>query len=447
MISCIFPQRAVDLAPHNMSKVGFLNPVIYIFLLLLFLTSVIPARASSEDPFARYLTDRPPVIVRVAPTEVTRGVRVERVIFHSRVTRLSGQNESSEVFAVIARPNGSKHYPGLLLLHGGSGSAETEKAITWAGMGYVVVAPDLPGIAAPDKIPFSNGAWKMKTANDYISASPDATASPIFDAVLVGVQSFYLLRSQPNIIKERIGVVGYAWGGYVATMVSGLTEDKMTAAFSVFGTGFYDAGSYWKEKLDRLPVEERKEWLQFMDAGRRAPLIKANYFLATSTHHPYFWLPAARATINTIKSPKNQVFAPNSTTAIPLRGGTAHPGLTSPTWTEMEKSFFAYQLKGIGKPFPVVKILSESRFEKDIVRVSFRIEGTVTNVEAYYSLPVEPSNVSKWQNAVVAKINDGLYQAIIPIEVATAGADWFALASSSHPATVSSEIKEVPRPK
>ena len=417
--------------------------VIFFSLCSVSVLSAAAQKTTVDDPFTPFLTGKPPRIVKNLSAEIVQKVKVERVVFHSR----EQNNKESVIFAAIYRPNNNNRYPGLLILHGGRGAAETEKAINWAKRGYIVVAPDLPGIAAPEKIPFSNGNWKIKTPDDYISASPDITASPIFDTVLAAVQSLYLLRSQPGIIKEKIGVVGYAWGGYAATMVCGLTGEEVSAAFSVYGTGFYDAGSYWQMKLANLPERERNEWLQFLDAGRRASQIKAEYFLATSTNHPYFWLPAAQATLRAIKSPKNQIFAPNATTAIPIPGGTKPPGETSSTWTEMEKSFFAYYLKGTGEPFPVVKLLDGMKQEEDVVRLRFRVEGAITETSAYYSLAGAETNERQWKKAVVFKVEKGLYESVIPIEEARQGADWYALAVSSHPATVSSLITQVPRPK
>lgn len=421
---------------------------IRIFGLLFFsfyILTVLPLIAqnnTSDDPFRPFLTGKSPRIIKNSSVEIIQGVKVEQILFHSR----NQNNIESVIFAAIYRPNNNNRYPGLLILHGGRGAAETEKAMGWAKRGYIVVAPDLPGIAAPEKIPFSQGDWKIKTSDDYISASPDVTASPIFDAVLASVQSLYLLRSQPGVIKDKIGVIGYAWGGYAATMVCGLTGEDVSAAFSVYGTGFYDAGSYWQMKLADLPERERGEWLRYLDAGRRASQIKAEYFLATSTNHPYFGLSAARATLNAIRGAKNQLFAPNADLSIPLPGGTKPSGEPSSTWTEMEKSFFVYHLKGVGKPFPVIKLLKDVKFEADVVRTRFHIEGETSEISAYYSLAGTDINNRQWKKTIVSKVGNDIYEAIIPIEAVKEGADWYVLASSSHPATVSSLIAGVPKP-
>lgn len=424
-------------------------PLIAKALLVATTVTAAPAFLSAQgkgDPFAPYLTGSSPTVIRTVAERTIRNVRVKEIVFLSRKEPATSGGQRSEIYAIVASPIGGGRYPGLLLLHGGRGHAEVERAVSWAGKGYLVVAPDLPGIADPEKAPNSVGAWKTKMPKDYITAEPSVTSSPIFDAVLAGVQSLYLLRSQPNVVKEKTGVTGYAWGGYVATMVSGIARDDVAAVFSTFGAGFYDAGSFWAEQLDALPIRERDAWLRFLDAGRRAPLIRANYFLAASTNHPYFWVPSLQATVQAVRGPKNQVFAPNASTLIPLAGGTPTSDNPFSSWTEMEKSFFAFNLKGLGSPFPSVTIRKEIVFEEDVVRPRFEINGDASSVQAYYSLKNSPSTERVWRKAIISKIEKQVYEAIIPIGAAQEGADWFALASSRHPATVSSLIETVPPP-
>jgi cephalosporin-C deacetylase-like acetyl esterase len=97
--------------------------------------------AEPADPLQSYLDGKAPEILRetAATNAPPEGITVRRVVFRSR--------DDSEIFAVIAAPKSSGKHPGMLVLHGGSGSAEVDKAMAWAQRGYVAVAPDLPGIA------------------------------------------------------------------------------------------------------------------------------------------------------------------------------------------------------------------------------------------------------------------------------------------------------------
>lgn len=148
-------------------------------LLTALLLAPFAALHAAADPFTPYLDGKAPEIFReVASTNLPpENITVRRVVFRSR--------ENSEIFAVIATPKTSGKHPGILVLHGGGGYAEVEKAMAWAQRGYVAVAPDMPGIADPKKLTETKGKWSsLKYGEGRWMAKPDAGASTLFDAVL-----------------------------------------------------------------------------------------------------------------------------------------------------------------------------------------------------------------------------------------------------------------------
>ena len=240
------------------------------------------ANAQSADPLKPYLDGKPPQILREIPSPAAApaGVTVRRVVFRSR--------DDSEIFAVIARPSTAGKYPGMLVLHGGGGSAEIDKAISWAARGYVAVAPDLPGIAEPKKLTETKGKWSaLKYGEGRWQATPDGSASIIFDAILSAMNALYLLRAQPDVDTARIGVVGISWGGYMTTMVAGLAGDQLRAAFAVYGCGFYELTSQQTSTMSKMSAEERERWLHDLDAGRRAPGIGAVLLRHVDARRPH----------------------------------------------------------------------------------------------------------------------------------------------------------------
>jgi hypothetical protein len=294
-------------------------------------------------------------------------------------------------------------------------------------------------------IPNSSGPWKGNFSSKYITASPDVTASPIFDGVLAAVQALEVLRSQPDVRTDRIGVVGIAWGGYVATMVSGIAGKEVQATFSIYGSGYYDRGSAWQERLARLPKDEAAQWLKQLDAGRRAQGITGDYFVAAATNHEYYWPPAVMATLAQIRSPRNQLFAPNAVNSIQLPGGSL-PMESASSWLRMEEAYFAFHLQGVGSGFPVVTIDRAVRRDQETIRVYFRIRGQSARPAAYYSLSDRPWAERHWLPASVLPTGNGVYEASIPASAAAQGANWLALASDPRPVTVSSTIETVPNP-
>ncbi len=406
------------------------------------------ASTGNSDHFRRFLDDEAPEIVHEEPASEAPGVEVRKVMFRLR--------DDSEVFAVICRPKDNRKCPGILILHGGGGCAELEKAIAWAQRGYIAVAPDLPGIAEPEKLTRPKGRWQqMKYGEGRYVASPDASASILFDAVLAAMKSLYLLRSLDGVDPGRIGVVGISWGGYMTTMVCGLAGDLVRAGFSVFGCGFYELTSQWPTLLN-LPEGERSRWIKHLDAGRRAPAIKAAYFIAGATNDFFYWPPAVQATLDAIPGAKNHLFSPNSNHEVALPGGTVFPDKPSvsftptafqpfPTpegnsanWMAMEVPFFDYFLRDIGEPLPVVTV--ERGADPLLARFRIASSGPNSNVVVYWAASGDEDWVNrKWSPVPAACTGPDCYEARLPAEAA-AGALWFAVASDSRPVTVSGDL-------
>jgi dienelactone hydrolase len=413
--------------------------------------------AESADPFAPYLDGKAPEILReVSSTNSPpENITVRRLVFRSR--------DESEIFAVIAAPKTPGVHPGMLVLHGGGGSAEIDKAMAWAARGYVAVAPDLPGIADPKKLTETKGRWNsLKYGEGRWVATPDAGRSVIFDAVLAAMRSLYLLRSQPDVDTSRIGVVGCSWGGYMTTMVCGLAGDQVRAGFAVWGCGFYELTAQLngpKSTLGRMPEDERERWLQHLDAGRRARGMKAAFFIAGATNDFFYWPRAVQATLDAIPGEKNHLYAPNSNHKAPVPGGsvferkavspfTPTPFQPYPTpsgnkanWLAMEVPFFDYYLKDVGQPLPKVSV--EKGGDPLLARFSIAAPRPLTKVEVYWAATNPDVMKRLWLALPATKPAENVYEAKLPAEAA----DWFALASDDRPATVSSDlIATTPQP-
>jgi dienelactone hydrolase len=406
--------------------------------------------AQISDPFAPYLDGKPPEILREVPytNAPPAGVTVRQVVFRLR--------DEAEAFAVIVTPVTPGKHPGMLVLHGGGGCAETEKAIAWAQRGYVAVAPDLPGIGEPKKLIYSKGRWSgMKYGEGRYVANPDVKASLLFDAVLSAVKSLDLLRSQPSVEPSRVGVVGISWGGYMTTMVCGLANDRVRAGFAVFGCGFYELTSQ-QPALLKMPEPEREQWMKWLDAGRRAPGIKAAFFTAGAANDFFYWPRAVQATLDAIPGEKNHLYAPNANHRTPLPGGTVFPKEKpepfTPTpfqpfptpsgskanWLAMEVPYFDFYLNGKGQPLPRVTV--EKAADPLVARVSVNAPCAPTTVEVWWAKA--DSHVMKrvWQSLPMAKAGETAYEAKLPAEAD----DWFAVASDSRPVTVSGDLTHIP---
>ena len=395
------------------------------------------------DPFLPYLTGLPPQIVKELGEETANGVRIRKFIFHSYDYKSESGPEQAQIFAAVVRPKQPGSYPGLLVLHGGGGNAEIDKAKKWAAQGYVVVVLDEPGVASPEKIPFSQGPWaKYKYGENRFVTQPDITSSTIFSAVLASVQGLYLLHAQPDVIKDKIGIVGISWGGYLTTIVSGLANPMVKASFSVYGCGFYDEGSVFLQNLKTMKPAERAVWLKYLDAGRRAAEIKTPFFIAAAANDNWFYPPAVTATLKNTKGPVNHLFSPNCSHKIDLPGGTMDAKPEQPGWLSMEQVYFDYYLKGIGQPLPKIqKIKTEKQASGDwLVRFKVTSPTPLASGQVSYSQVEGEWPKRKWETIQATDSGKGWYEARIPSPGLLQSFECFATISDARPVSVSSYL-------
>jgi len=404
----------------------------------LFILCLLALSAEAQDPFKPYLNNASPVIVRQLDSEVEDHIRLDKLVFFSNVDARDA-TDSTMIFAVVARPKKPGKYPGLLVLHGGGGNAEIDKVKAWAAKGYVALSIDEPGIANPEKVPFSSGSWKdIPYGKERFTAQPDVRASVLFKGAVAAIQAFYLLQDQPDVIRERIGIVGISWGGYLTTLVSGFMGEQVYASYSVYGSGFYDEGSTFQKQLNEMNEADRKIWLKYLDAGRRAKGIKNPFFIAAAANDNWFYPPAVMKTIKTSKGPVNHVFSPNDSHKIQLPGGTSEKDKIG--WTGMEELYFEYYLKGIGKPFPEFGKVSQ-KIKDEKLMISFNVDGGVINeAKVFYSISEATWPKRTWKEAEVVKDGDD-YLVSIPLK--DGPIDWFATISDDRPVSVSTHVKHI----
>ncbi|MBO9152394.1 alpha/beta hydrolase family protein [Chitinophaga sp. GCM10012297] len=381
---------------------------IIFFLQLLWFVPV-----SAQDPFRAYLSSVPEIVSVIGDTLTGEGA--EAIV--TRKITFTSRNGANTVYAVMAFPAREGKYPGMLFLHGGGSRAEDMlgRVQDYARRGYVALAPDLPGICGNGKTPHSTGPWKSRPNGEAprfdLANGPES--STLADAIVAGLEAFNLLRSRPDVDVKHMGITGFSWGGYSTTMLTGLLGNKVQAAYSVFGSGFYDLGSFWKEIIAQLPEADRKTWLQYFDAGRRAKNIKAPFFMEAASNDTYFWPEAVMATLGRIKGEKNLVWGPNINHKQIPGGG------------KMQELYFDYYLKGKGQPFGKVEAKPGKKHVTITVRMPKGI--TVDSVMLYCAAPSADWQHKKW-TAVPAQKSGKKYVAEIP-----AGSDhWFAYVGDSR---------------
>lgn len=411
--------------------------------------SAVSAAAAAPEIYRPYLQDNPPEIVEELPEQRIGDVIVREFWFVTR--EIPGSDERYEVHSVLARPAAPGPHPAILFCHGGGGYTQRERTaiIGWAEKGYVCIGQDQPGFASSSGLsrgPFFSGRGSSFTA------TPDATASPLFDGVVAALRSLSILRTHPEVDPERIGVFGGSWGGFMTNMVAALAGEKVAAAFPIYGAGYYDLGSSWMQTLQRMPEEERERWLAAFDPGRMAGNISADYMILQASNDWFFWPPSIEASLDNIPAEgpgerKNWLFAPNDYHAIRYPGGTSSSARVDHRQhrTFMEVRFMDWRLKGEGAAFPTARAEGDTVREGDSVRVRFRVDSElpISSATVYWSGGEMPWRMRWWEPVPAQEIEAGVYEAQMPVRHAGKRLDWVGVISDEGDATVSTRIQRI----
>ncbi|HEY0245289.1 MAG TPA: alpha/beta fold hydrolase [Mucilaginibacter sp.] len=401
-------------------------------ILFLVLALILKIAKADTDPYAQYLNSIP--VVKQVLSEVNTGdghsaITTRKFIFTSK-------KNGNAVYAIMAYPQQQSVYPALLILHGGGSKAEDVSHLVeaYAQRGYVALAFDMPGICNAQNTPNSSGPWKSRPGGEgpRFDIANDLQNSTLVDAEVAGIEAFNFVSAQKNVDVKNIGITGFSWGGYSTTMLAGILGKKVKAAYSVFGSGYYEKGSFWTKIIADLPQTVRDQWLKYFDAGRRAGHIKAPYFLEATSNDTYFWPEAVKGTLNSIHATKNHVWDPNFN----------HKQM--PAGPTMQQIYFDYYLKGIGKPFGTAKIADEhigADSSKNItVKVNMPNGVTVSQVVLYYSEPTANWQSRVWVPLTATATTGGNYIVNIPATLVKKNVNYYAYVTDDRTVAVASDL-------
>ena len=146
------------------------------------------------------------------------------------------------VFAWLSAPLHSKEsVPGTVLIHGGGGTALKEWCEKWATHRMASIAigtegqTDAPGPRAggyqttPYPGPTRPGA--------YADHALPIRKQWMFHAVTQSILANTLLRAQPHVFADHVGVAGVSWGGVITSTMLTLDYDRLAFAIPGYGCG------------------------------------------------------------------------------------------------------------------------------------------------------------------------------------------------------------------
>ena len=134
---------------------------------------------------------------------------------------LPENGKPTKFFAYIAIPEGKMPaggWPGIVLVHGGGGTAFAWAVKDGCRAGYAVIAPDWYGKRPSSKDIEAPG--RMKFRKDILHKRPRPYHSKVTPAALV--QAHSILLSLPEVNKNKTAYVGLSWGSWFGAIVAAI---------------------------------------------------------------------------------------------------------------------------------------------------------------------------------------------------------------------------------
>ncbi len=189
---------------------------------------------------------------------------------------LPWRGRPTRVFAWVGMPAVAPgaRVPGVVLVHGGGGTAFAAWVRHWTAQGFAALAMDTCGCVAggthgnrprhPDGGPPGWGGF-------------DQMDEPVADqwmvhAVADVVLGHCLLRRRPEVDPDRVGLTGVSWGAILCGHVLGL-DRRFRAAAQVYGCGFLDEA--WPAGREGMTDRELRAWLDRYDPRHSLPRAEA----------------------------------------------------------------------------------------------------------------------------------------------------------------------------
>jgi len=177
------------------------------------------------------------------------------------------QGRSSRIFAYYGHPEvrpGEK-VPGVILLHGGGGTAFPEWVQRWVSQGYAAIAIDTVGcvpVSETVRNPIPDGGPTCGPDFEHLD-DPVSDQWPYYVENAIA-RARTLLGSFPEVDDKRIGITGISWGGYLSSIAAAI-DKRYLFAVHVYGCGFLKDKSWWMEQLNQ-PGKER--WSEMFDPSQ-----------------------------------------------------------------------------------------------------------------------------------------------------------------------------------
>jgi dienelactone hydrolase len=334
--------------------------------------------------------------------------------------------QPTRVFAWLGVPEvkpGEK-VPGMVLVHGGGGTAYANWVRQWTERGYAAIALDTCG-AVPVR---QDTTWRRHAHSGppgwggYHQIDWPREDQWAFHAVAASLLAHSLLRSLPEVDPERTGVTGISWGGYLTSLIAGV-DPRYKLAVPIYGCGFTNEHNFAPSVLGLGP-ERAARWMRWWDPSSYLAQAPMPLLWVTGTNDFAYTLNALQKSYRQPRTPR--------TLAIRLRMPHGH----EPGQSAREIFLFADSLLKGGRP--LAKITGQGR-EGRQVWATFDSAVAVTKAELCFTKDIGPWQKRNWET-LPATLTGSRVSAELPDGVTVYYLNLF----DEREAVVSTEHEELP---
>lgn len=336
------------------------------------------------------------------------------------------QGKPTRVFAWLGLPaERTGKVPGVVLVHGGGGTAFKEWVQQWNAQGFAAISVAVEGQTDERIAGAPPGAqWQRHAAAGparqgiYGDSAAPLADQWMYHAVADVVLANSLLRSLPEVDAAKVGVCGISWGGIITSTVVGI-DPRFAFGIPIYGCGALDSiPNQYGRALGELALY-REVWEPLVRLPRAAmPLL-----WLTGPRDAHFPLDAQQTSYRAAPGPR--------LVSIPFDMKHSHPA----GWNPPDSYAFAKAVVETGRPW-AREVSHEIRDAN--ARVTFEVTREVTAATLVFKRAADweklPAQLETASGRVTAT-------AIVP-----AGATAYFFNLDAAGLTLSSELQAVASP-
>ncbi len=257
---------------------------------------------------------------------------------------LPWQGRDTKVFAWLGLPENRKsRVPGIVLVHGGGGTAFKEWVKLWNERGFAAISIAVEGQIDRRVVPqagkqrreWKSHAWPgPKRVGIYGDTTQPLKDQWMYHAVADTVLANTLLRSLPEVNDEKVGLMGISWGGVITSTVVGI-DSRFDFAIPTYGCGNLDNA----ENQYGRALKNNQIYKQLWDPMQRMGRAKMPILWFSWPEDSHFPLDCQADSYRLAQGPQMISLVPK------MRHGHAPP------WNRPESYAFAESVVKTGKPW------------------------------------------------------------------------------------------------